>query len=128
MDIFGELNQYVDFSQLFTVTILSYAVIKFFLPNTLSARNKRLVVFVTGLLTGAGIFLYDKTGHTPFALTNAIIVSILGYDFFIKILLDKLGLHYQDTDPEIMKGNFSGGKKGEEEKQEVQKIEDTKNK
>ena len=93
MEIFEKLWELINFSYLLAVILLVWVVLTYIILNP-TRIVKILVHLVSGVLLGLLWFMLNLTSIE--ILVVSFLSSIMMYNWVLKILLDKLGMNYNN--------------------------------
>lgn len=93
MEIFEKLWELINFSYLLAVILLVWVVLTYIILNP-TRIVKILVHLVSGVLLGLLWFMLNLTSIE--VLVVSFLSSIMMYNWVLKILLDKLGMNYNN--------------------------------
>lgn len=93
MEIFEKLWELINFSYLLAVILLVWVVLTYIILNP-TRIMKILVHLLSGVLLGVVWYLLNLC--TPEVMIVSFLSSILMYNWVIKVLLDKLGITYNN--------------------------------
>lgn len=103
MSIISEIFNIIHIDYMVSVILITWMLIKFCFPSTVSKGFKVRTSLITGVVLGVLLFLYDSSHYTPPTLLVSMLCAVPAYQWVLKQIFKKVGLDYRKNDPSLFK-------------------------